>query len=314
MAFPTRRTAVLAVLAALPLIGCATTMGSGVAPARLDRPPYYAGDGLLPASAVVAHASITYQLTATGPGAHGPSGRAGSAVAGLLAEMNAYLDELGVSASLSLDGVRGRPPDVRFGCLSPGRALCDMAVPGGDRRARPEHWLDVTRPSGAWVDGVARALEAAGATHILVLHLELSEYWPRALLPVPILELGTDHHQELRWYTDTEAPVQVLQLTGALLDAEGRALRIGAEGLTAATSGLVMTLLAVQRTIGERDVEWLRTAHRDDLPGQPLVWATALRTLVTRLLGAAAQRDLDAGRRELDDRVTAVASTCCAAR
>jgi hypothetical protein len=292
MAFPTCHTAVLATL---PLLGCATTMGAGVEPARLDRPPYYAGDGLLPASAVVAHAPITYQLAATGPGAHGPSGHPGSAVAGLLAEMNAYLDQLGLSVPLSLVGVRGRPPDVRFGCLSPGRALCDMEAPGRDRRARLEHWLDVTRPSGLWVDGVTGALEAAGATHILVLNLELSEYWPRALVPVPILELGADHRQELRWYTDTEAPVQVLQLTGALLDPDGRALRIGAEGLLATTSGLVMTLLDVQRTIGERDVEWLRTADRGDLPGQPLVWETALRTLVTQLLGAAALRDLDAG-------------------
>jgi hypothetical protein len=272
------------VLAALPLLGCATSMGSGVEPAALDGPPYYAGDGLLPPAAVVGHAPITYQRGATAPAGVEPSAGAGSAMAGLLAELNAQLDGLGRSAPLALDGVRGRPPDVRFGCHPPALILCPEPGEGSEPWARRTHWLDVTRPSRPWIEGVARALEVAGATHVLVLTLELTEYWPRPVAPVPLLYLGSDRVQELRWYTDPQMPVNVLQLTGALLDADGRALRIGAEGLMTRPAGPLRALLGVQATIREQDVEWLRSAYREDLPDAPLVWDVALRTLVEQLL------------------------------
>jgi hypothetical protein len=272
------------VLAALPLLGCATSMGSGVEPAALDGPPYYAGDGLLPPAAVVAHAPITYQRGATAPAGVEPSAGAGSAMAGLLADLNAQLDGLGRSAPLALDGVRGRPPDVRFGCHPPALILCPEPGEGSEPWARRTHWLDVTRPSRPWIDGVARALEVAGATHVLALTLELTEYWPRPVAPVPLLYLGSDRVQELRWYTDPQMPVNVLQLTGALLDADGRALRIGAEGLMTRPAGPLRALLGVQATIREQDVEWLRSAYREDLPDAPLVWDVALRTLVEQLL------------------------------
>jgi len=37
------------------------------------------------------------------------------------------------------------------------------------------------------------------------------------------------------------------------------------------------------------DIERLRTLRRDDLPGQPLVWQVALRTLVSQLTGRVGQ-------------------------
>jgi hypothetical protein len=284
MATPDR---IAAALAALPLFGCVTTMGSGIEPAALDRPPYYAGSAAVPVAASVAHAPITYQRGAIAPAGSEPSAREGSAMAGLLAELNARLDGMGLSAPLSLDGVPGRPPDVRFGCHPPAMILCPELGEHPEPWARPIHWLHVTRPSRSWIEAVARVLETAGATHVLILTVELSEYWPRALESVPLLELGSGHVQELRWYTDPQTPVNVLQLTGALLDADGRALRIGAEGLMARPTGLLLTVLGAQASIRESDIEWLRTARREELPGAPLVWDLALRTLVERLLAGA---------------------------
>jgi hypothetical protein len=281
---PASRSAV--VLTALSLLGCATTMGSGIESAGLARAPYYTGDGVLPATAVVAHLPITYQRGVVGPPGVEPSDGEGSAMARLLMALNAYLDRLGLSSAVSLEGLRGRGPDVRFGCVPPGGLLCDPSGGPWERWGRRIHWLDVTRPSQAWIEGTGRALAAAGASHVLVLTVELSEYWPREMTPVPLLELGSGHSQSLSWYTDPEMPVYVIQLTGALLDGDGRALRIGAEGLMARPSGLGMTLLGAQRLIREGDVERLLTAHREDLPGDPLVWEVAVRTLVTQLLDA----------------------------
>jgi hypothetical protein len=71
-----------------------------------------------------------------------------------------------------------------------------------------------------------------------------------------------------------------------LTENQGRpyALRIGAEGLMTRPAGPLRALLGVQANIREQDVEWLRSAYREDLPDAPLVWDVALRTLVARLL------------------------------
>ena len=37
--------------------------------------------------------------------------------------------------------------------------------------------------------------------------------------------------------------------------------------------------------ISDEDIERLRTLRREDLPGQPLVWQSALRTIVAQLTG-----------------------------
>jgi hypothetical protein len=277
-------------LGMLLLTGCVTTMGSGVEPVALHRPPYYAGSGALPAGAVVAHAPVTYQRGATAPVGADPDDRPGSAIAALLGEMNDYLDRIRSAAPVPLTAVRGRPPDVFFGCHAPAAILCDANAPmlpgrtapaGG---AGPRHWLGINRPAGSWVGGAASALESAGATHLLVVTLELGEYWPREAGAVPVVELGTGHRADLRWHTDLSEPIHVLQLTGALLDAGGKALRIGAEGLMARPGGLALSLVGAQGRIRERDIEAFRHARREDLPGAPPVWQVALRALVAGLL------------------------------
>ena len=40
--------------------------------------------------------------------------------------------------------------------------------------------------------------------------------------------------------------------------------------------------------MSDEDVEQLRTARRDDLPGEPLVWREGLRRLVEQLLAEGA--------------------------
>ena len=77
----------------------------------------------------------------------------------------------------------------------------------------------------------------------------------------------------------------MLQLTGTLIDRDGRAIRIGAEGLFARRTGVLVTSLGGQELLTDEDVERVRTVRRDELLGRPLVWQAALRNLVAELTG-----------------------------
>ncbi|HVE80100.1 MAG TPA: hypothetical protein VNA89_14635 [Gemmatimonadaceae bacterium] len=277
-----------AALALAYAAACTTgaTFRSGVAPANLDRPPYYAGALVRADTARVAYFPIAYPGGGDAPAVTAAGG--GSPVRALLAEMNAYLDSLDVGAPVARAG--GAPtgaPDVRFGCPTDASGECAEGGEGlrdvEDRQLR----LEVGRPSPAWVAWAGAALEGAGASRGLVVALEATQYWPRQrnLRGDKEVQLGTGHTVSVPWLTALDRPVSVLQLTGALLNRDGTAARIGAEGLLAHRTPFLISAAGVQALISDDDVERLRTLRRDDLPGTPLVWQVALRTLVGELTG-----------------------------
>ncbi len=275
------RAAVL--LLAPSLAACAgATVGSGVGDRYLSEPPYQAG-ARLPADAQVMHLPVAWQPGATQPPTFDPSGAPGSAIAGLLAEMNVYLDSLALAGSVaSSASAPERAPDVRFGCIRDAFDDCEEPEDLGTVQLH----LAVHRPSADWTAWAQQTLEVAGATHLLLVTLETSEYWARQrdILGRKELRLGTGYTIDVPWLTSLDDPVSVLQLTGAVIGADGRAVRIGAEGLLADPTNLLLSAVGAQDLITEEDVERLRTAVRDDLPGRPLVWQVALRNLVEGLL------------------------------
>ena len=99
------------------------------------------------------------------------------------------------------------------------------------------------------------------------------------------VELGTGYTIDVPWLTGLNTPVNVLQLTGAVMNADGTALRIGTEGMLARRTGMMVGAFASQRVITDDVVDQLRSARRNNLPGQPLVWQVALRNLVAALTG-----------------------------
>ncbi|HYD54604.1 MAG TPA: hypothetical protein VEA99_18365 [Gemmatimonadaceae bacterium] len=289
--------------AALLAAGCTatgSTFGSGVGDAFLERPPYYAGATVAPDVRAIAHLPIGWQRGASDLPLFEPASDQGSAVAALLAEMNAYLDSLGASRRVAVDAASplpaGTPPDVRFGCTELPGDDCEgekEAERGLFNRRGPRMRLAVGRPSTGWTSGAARSIERSGASHLLVLSLEAGQYFLRqqGWQGRKVVELGTDHTVSQPWLTAIDRPVQVIQLTGALMDRDGKAVRIGAEGLFAKRTGLVMSSLGMHALVTEDDVKALRTARRDDLPGRPLVWQVALRTLVEGLVVRAGTAD-----------------------
>jgi hypothetical protein len=279
-------------------VSTGSTFRSGVGDAYLEHAPYYAGNGggATDRDAKIGHLPIAFQRGASDASIFDPRDGSGSNIDRLLDEMNAYLDSLGVSTRL----VEGRrvsavaheatrtPPDVRFGCAP------RLGLPGNDCAERGDSALGrgyqamqlaVGRPSSEWIAWNRETTASTGTSRTLVITLEVAQYLVRqeGWRGTKVLELGTGHKTTLPWLTSLETPVTVLQLTGALVDRDGRALRIGAEGVHARRTRLLVSAMGGEELLDVDDVRAVSTERRDDLPGRPLAWRVALRQLVTSL-------------------------------
>ena len=273
--------------------GCASTgatFRSGVGDAVPLHPPYYAGKTVR-AGTPVGYFPIVFQRGATQEENFDPKSGADTPLGMLVADMNRFVDSLRVARPLAENLVPpGTPPNVEFGCIRTESPYdCDErdasgARGGGDRRNLR---LAVGRPSDDWTQWAARAMTGAGVPDALVITAEISDYYieQRGLAGRKEVELGTGYTVSLPWMTGLDTPVNVLQLTGALVDSTGEAVRIGAEGLVARRTGIIAGSFGTQRVVTNEDVEQLRSARRTDLPGQPLVWQVALRNLLAELTG-----------------------------
>jgi hypothetical protein len=256
----------------------------------------------------IGHLPVVYQRGASQPSIFDPRDGAGTPVGALLAEMSAYLDSLGGAARvggapLSVRLVEGgrvsavahaqtvAPPDVMFGCATENNLPDGDCAPraGALGRGRLPLRLAVGRPAPAWVSWMRDVTRDAGVSRTLVVTLEVGQYLPRqvGLRGDKVVDLGTNHAVTLPWLTSLETPVSVLQLTGALVDRDGRAVRIGAEGIVARRTRLLVSAAGGQELLGDEDVAGVRALRRDDLPGRPLAWQAALASLVDQLVGRA---------------------------
>jgi len=284
--------------------GCATTgatFRSGVGDAHLEHPPYYAGTarptqlegqriGRLP---------VAYQRGAAQAPIFDPRDEASSPIRALLGEMNAYLDSLAAGTGLGVRLVEagqitaaatGQPPDVQFGCLTEGNLPGEDCVQRGDSalgRGNQRMRLAVGRPASEWTSWMRDVAREKSVDRVLMLTLEVGQYLPRQVgwRGDKEVELGTAHVARLPWLTSLETPVLVLQLTGALVDTTGRALRIGAEGFLPVRTSLAVSSLGAVQLLRDADVQAARTLRRTDLEGQPLAWQVALANLVVQLTG-----------------------------
>jgi hypothetical protein len=276
------------ILIATTAAACATagaTYQSGVAPKSFDHPPFYAGAAAPVGAARVTHLPIRYQRGAEQAALFEPKDGAGSPAAALVAEMNAFLDSLSLTTRVAVSiAEKGTPPNVRFGCAVD--AAGDCTGEGEPDRENRRLDLEVGRPSQEWITWLDGAL-GTSSEHALVITLELGQYWPRqkGLSGSKEIELGTNHSLGVPWLTSLEKAVPVVQLTGALVGRDGRAVRIGAEGMMAKRANLGVSALGAQMLVTDDDIAKLRTLRREDLPGQPLVWQVALRTLMGQLTG-----------------------------
>ena len=263
---------------------CATTgatLNSGVGDKMFEHPPYFAERTEPVRSAAIGHFRVAYQRGASQDAFFDSEGGPNSPMAKLLVEMNSYLDSLRGRTFYDAPIPAGAvPPDVMFGCLT--------AAPGGDcleEGNTDELRLAVGRPSTSWIQWASTLAGSDSVSHSLIITVEVGQYFPRqkGILGKKILELGTGYTVNFPWLTGLNKPVQVVQLTGALMGGDGRAVRIGAEGMLARRTDLLTGSIGAQVIITDEDIAHLRDQRRDDLPGQPLVWQVAMRNLVLAL-------------------------------
>ena len=289
-------------MAAMAGSGCSltgSTMGSGVGDTFLPNAPYYAGatrGDVMGRSLRVGHLPVVYQRGAAQAPIFDPA--LTESMRGLLDDLTSELNSMDVSGPLLEQGTRDETarmvpegaPDVSFGCITPSGAAgdeCnergDSALGRGDQRMR----LAVTRASEEWTGWLRDRLVAADLDAALVITLEVGQYLirQRGITGQKEVELGSGHVEQLPWLTGLETPVQVLQLTGALIGRDGKSIRIGAEGLLARRTSLPVSGAGAQQLISDADVEALRSARREDLNGTPLTWQTGIRTLAGELVG-----------------------------
>jgi hypothetical protein len=288
----------LAAMLSSSLAACSSTgatFRSGVGDAFPEHPPYYAGASRESAGADasrIGHLPVVFQRGASQSAIFDPNSEPGTPTAALLIEMSAYLDTLMADASTRLAAASGAgvAPDVRFGCLTESGMPDDDCTVDDESalgRGRQQMKLAVGRPSPEWSARMRETMGSAGVSRVLVITLEVGQMLlrQRGLAGNKELELGTGHTARFPWLTSLETPVPVLQLTGALVDQEGKAIRIGAEAFQAKRTPFLLSGAGAQALLLDEDVAEARTRRREDLPGRPIAWRVALRHLAEQLTG-----------------------------
>ena len=151
----------------------------------------------------------------------------------------------------------------------------------------PPMVLHVRKPSAAWSQAMAALLAREGAPYAVVVTLAVSQY-PKGREGVfgKKVVLGTGHEERIEFLTAEDKLLEVLQFTGVLVDAQGRVVRAGAEGILARDTPFAAQVVDVSKVLDDRTLERVLTKERrKDLPGDPPKWEVALGNLVAQLRG-----------------------------
>ena len=98
--------------------------------------------------------------------------------------------------------------------------------------------------------------------------------------------LGTGYEEPIAFLTAEDKLLEVLQVTGVLVDAQGRVVRAGAEGILSRDTPFAAQVFDVGKVLDERTLTRVLTKERrSDLPGDPLKWQVALGNLLAELRG-----------------------------
>jgi hypothetical protein len=173
-----------------------------------------------------------------------------------------------------------------------GSATGDLAPPDAEQSASapgdllPPMVLHLERPSKAWQDAARKFMAAEGLTHLIVVNVAVSQYpkEQRGLTKKAVL-LGTGYAAPVKFLTAVDKPIEVLQVTGLLVDADGRVLRAGAEGVLGRDTPFTAQIFDISKVLDDEALQAALTAERrHDLTEAPLALEVAVDNLVAQLL------------------------------
>jgi len=98
--------------------------------------------------------------------------------------------------------------------------------------------------------------------------------------------LGTAYETDIRFLSAELEPVHVLSVAGLLVDAEGKVVRAGSEGVLSEDTPFWAQAVGARKELDTDAVlQLLENERREDLPGRPVTWQVALENLIAQLLG-----------------------------
>lgn len=262
------------------VVACAVLMAANGAHAAttrgaFDKAPFYDGKGAT--ARPIAHIAITWR---TEPGSLDPTPQKSPALSALLDSLQVELGTLDLTRGVG--SPPDRAPDVRFGVRRGGTG--DDGMPRApseiDTREPRRMTFEIEGPSKKWRDGFFAAAGDSIAG-VITIQLGFDQYWVRqaSWKGNKTIELGTGRSMPIAWLTSLDDPVQVLQLTGALVTRDGKIVRVGAEGVIARRTGMKASVAGVQEILTEWDLATLSAPENGTPP-----WRAALRSLVEGLL------------------------------
>lgn len=252
---------------------------------RLDEPPYYVD--VVRSGRRSARCAVVLPVTLDPEMAHafGYTDRARE-FEPLLAALNRRIAAMqgcarGIGEQPAADGA----PRVYVGSAESEYAPADV----GDQRVPGDRFapmvLHLARPGSEWRQEVGALLESHEAQYAVAIQLSVSQYMKGYSGPFnKEVVLGTGHREPVKFLTAEDKPVEVLHLTGVLVDSQGKVLRAGAEGIMLRDTPFPAQVVDAVRLFDPQEIERIvDVERRADLPGAPLKIDVALDNLVQQL-------------------------------
>jgi hypothetical protein len=205
------------------------------------------------------------------------------------------LQKLNVSAAKPTDA-----PDMFLGSILQGQRPLYVTLDCASAKESPENCLRIAGQAGskAWMQQLQAEMAKQNLDYALVLQLGEGYIYPNGKIkqvnavvskrqaPPAGLDMGTDFWLPMtqKWVA-TNKPIDVLFVKGLLIGKDGKIIRAGGEGITAASKAKFMEqVVNISHEFSEAELKSVEhDLRRDDLPGQPLNWQVATRQLVKTL-------------------------------
>jgi len=278
---------IVGVVIAIGLQGCAGLDAAAVAEThRLDEAPYYVDLSQPPPSP--GSCAVVLPVTLD-PGLRQQFGyeTRTAEFAPVLAALTAR-----VATRAAAGCVRGASDTAGAGAprVYVGTADSDYAPAEGELQRLPHDRfapmiLHLQRPTAAWRTAVGAEIARNAVPYAIAIQLGVSQYgkgYSGAFRKEVVL--GTGYRQPIKFLSAEDKPVEVLHLTGVLVDAEGRAVRAGAEGIVLRDTPFIAQAVDAERVFDAAELQRvLSSERRDELPGAPLRLEVAFDNLVAQL-------------------------------
>lgn len=145
--------------------------------------------------------------------------------------------------------------------------------------------LHLERPDENWARAVAALLQQAQTPYAIAIQVGVSQYQKgySGVFRKEVV-LGTGYRQPIQFLTSEVKPVEVLHLTGVLVDANSQPVRAGAEGVVLRDTPFLAQAIDVSRVFDAVELQnVLVSERRQDLPDAPLKLDVALDNLIAQL-------------------------------